>query len=236
MWLFATPWTVAHQDPLSMKFSRQEHWSGLPFPTLGDLPDAEISPKFPVLQAYSLPTEPQGKPLRVSMHSDYQWCSWWMPHHCPLGSFGSWMASQPSLPPALALFSSTFPCWGWKPMLPSLKESEQLHYFSSQCKNQVWPLLLLHQEERIRTWENHYKKQQLLSSILLYTHMDTSVLSSSSISLNWGKKKKRKDRIYKWDAGKFCWGHIQLGNRAETELKLKGEVEKRGVKNRIPAG
>ena len=170
------------------------------------------------------------------MHSDYQWCSWWMPHHCPLGSFGSWMASQPSLPPALALFSSTFPCWGWKPTLPSLKESEQLHYFSSQCKNQVWPLLLLHQEERIRTWENHYKKQQLLSSILLYTHMDTSVLSSSSISLNWGKKKKRKDRIYKWDAGKFCWGHIQLGNRAETELKLKGEVEKRGVKNRIPAG
>ena len=108
--------------------------------------------------------------------------------------------------------------------------------FSSQCKNQVWPLLLLQQEERIRTWENHYKKQQLLSSILLYTHMDTSVLSSSSISLNWGKKKKRKDRIYKWDAGKFCWGHIQLGNRAETELKLKGEVEKRGVNNRIPAG
>ena len=37
--LFATPWTVAHQDPLSMGFSRQEAWNGLPFPSLGDLPD-----------------------------------------------------------------------------------------------------------------------------------------------------------------------------------------------------
>ena len=38
-WLFATPWTVAHQAPLSAKFSRQEHWSGLPFPPPGDLPN-----------------------------------------------------------------------------------------------------------------------------------------------------------------------------------------------------
>ena len=40
--LFATPWTVAHQAPLSMEFSRQRDWSGLPFPTPGDLPDPEI--------------------------------------------------------------------------------------------------------------------------------------------------------------------------------------------------
>ena len=49
--LFATPWTVAHQA-LSMGFSRQEYWSGLPFPPLGDLPDPGIEPvslKFPVL-------------------------------------------------------------------------------------------------------------------------------------------------------------------------------------------
>ena len=104
-----------------------------------------------------------------------------------------------SLPPALALFSSTFPCWGWKrssfERVPSLKESKQLHYFSSQCKNQVWPLLLLHQEERIRTWENHYKKQQLLSSVLLHIYRDTSVLSSSSILLNWGKKKGKGQNL-----------------------------------------
>ena len=44
--LFATPWTVAHQAPLSMKFSRQEYWSGLPFPTSGDLPDPGIEPSL----------------------------------------------------------------------------------------------------------------------------------------------------------------------------------------------
>ena len=42
--LFATPWTVAHQTPLSMEFSRQEYWSGLPFPSLGHLPDPGIEP------------------------------------------------------------------------------------------------------------------------------------------------------------------------------------------------
>ena len=42
--LFATPWTVAHQAPLSMEFSRQEYWSGLPFPPAGDLPNPRIEP------------------------------------------------------------------------------------------------------------------------------------------------------------------------------------------------
>ena len=45
VWLFATPWTIAHQAPLSMKFSRQEYWHGVPFPTLGDLPDPGIAPE-----------------------------------------------------------------------------------------------------------------------------------------------------------------------------------------------
>ena len=47
--LFVTPWTIAHQVPLSMGFSRQEYWSGLPFPTPGDLPDPEIKPGFELL-------------------------------------------------------------------------------------------------------------------------------------------------------------------------------------------
>ena len=46
-----TPWTVAHQAPLSMGFSRQEHWSGLPFPPPGDLPDPGIQPTSPVSPA-----------------------------------------------------------------------------------------------------------------------------------------------------------------------------------------
>ena len=53
----AIPWTVAHQAPLSMGFSRQEHWSGLQFPSPGDLPDPGIEPRSPALQADSLPTE-----------------------------------------------------------------------------------------------------------------------------------------------------------------------------------
>ena len=60
--LFATPWTVAHQAPPSMGFSRQEYWSGLPFPSPGDLPDPRMEPRSLALQADSLPAEPQGKP------------------------------------------------------------------------------------------------------------------------------------------------------------------------------
>ena len=52
-----TPWTVAHQAPLSMEFSMQEYWSGLPFPSPGDLPDPGIETGSPALQAVSLPTE-----------------------------------------------------------------------------------------------------------------------------------------------------------------------------------
>ena len=48
--LFATPWTVAHQVPLFMGFSGQEYWSGLPFPSPGDLPDPGIEPRSPILQ------------------------------------------------------------------------------------------------------------------------------------------------------------------------------------------
>ena len=53
----AIPWTAACQAPLSMGFSRQEYWSGLPFPSPRDLPDPEIEPGSPALQADDLPTE-----------------------------------------------------------------------------------------------------------------------------------------------------------------------------------
>ena len=60
--LFVTPWTVAYQAPLSMEFSRQEYWSGLPFPSPGDLPNPGIEPGSPALQADALPSKPPGKP------------------------------------------------------------------------------------------------------------------------------------------------------------------------------
>ena len=60
--LFATPWTVAHQVPPSMGFFRQEYWSGLPFPSPGDLPDPGIKRGSPTVQADALTSEPPGKP------------------------------------------------------------------------------------------------------------------------------------------------------------------------------
>ena len=59
--LFATPWTVAHQAPPSMGFSRQEYWSGLPFPSPGDLPNLGIEPRCSSSQADALTSEPPGK-------------------------------------------------------------------------------------------------------------------------------------------------------------------------------
>ena len=59
---FAIPWTVAHQAPLSMGFPRQEYWSGLPFPSPGDLPHPGTEPESPALQVVSLPPESLGKP------------------------------------------------------------------------------------------------------------------------------------------------------------------------------
>ena len=61
--LFATPWTVARQAPLSVGFSRQESRSGLPFPSPGDLPYLEFEPASPALAGGFLTTGPPGKPL-----------------------------------------------------------------------------------------------------------------------------------------------------------------------------
>ena len=60
--LFATPWTVVHQALSSMGFSRQEYWSGLPFPSPRDLPNPGIEPRSPALQAEPLTSMPPGKP------------------------------------------------------------------------------------------------------------------------------------------------------------------------------
>ena len=61
----ATPWAVAYQASPSMGFSRQEYWSGLPFPSPGDLLDPGFKPRSPVLQADALSFEPPGKPIAV---------------------------------------------------------------------------------------------------------------------------------------------------------------------------
>ena len=65
--LFVTPWTVAHQAPLSMESSRQEYWSGLPFPSPGDLPNPGTEPGSLVLQVDSLPLGLPWKPMSSLM-------------------------------------------------------------------------------------------------------------------------------------------------------------------------
>ena len=83
--LFATPWTIAYQAPPSMGFSRQEYWSGLPFPSPGDLPHPGIEPGSPALQADALPSEPPGK-LRVKSLSRVQLFAtpWTIAYQAPL--------------------------------------------------------------------------------------------------------------------------------------------------------
>ena len=72
----ATSWTVAHQASLSMGFPKQECWSGLPFPSLGNLGSTGIEPRSPALQACSLPTEPLGKPQFYFIHSSVYTLIW----------------------------------------------------------------------------------------------------------------------------------------------------------------
>ena len=67
VWLFSTPWTVAHQAPLSMGFSRQEYWSGLPCPSQGDLPNLGIEPRSPALAGKSLPLSHLGSLIYISI-------------------------------------------------------------------------------------------------------------------------------------------------------------------------
>ena len=66
--LFATPWTVAYKAPLSMEFSRQKYWSGLPFPSPRDLPNPGNEPGSPTLQVDALLSEPPGNPLEALTH------------------------------------------------------------------------------------------------------------------------------------------------------------------------
>ena len=66
---FGAAWGGACLVSLSMEFSRREYWSGLLFPAPGDVPDPRIKPRFPTLQADSLPAEPPGKPKNTGVGS-----------------------------------------------------------------------------------------------------------------------------------------------------------------------
>ena len=88
--LFAIPWTIAHQAPPSMGFSRQEYWSGLPFSSPGYLPNPGIEPRSPAMQADASTSEPPGKP-----HYAHQFSS--VAQLCPT-LCGPMNCSTPGLP------------------------------------------------------------------------------------------------------------------------------------------
>ena len=67
--LFVTPWAVTHQAPLSMEFSMQKYWSGLPFPTPRNLHDLEIEHRFPALQVDSLPLGDRESPISLMVNN-----------------------------------------------------------------------------------------------------------------------------------------------------------------------
>ena len=69
--LFATPWTIASQAPLSMELFRQEYWTGWPCPSPGDLPNSGIKPASPALQADSLPSDQLQKPEYTRLLNKY---------------------------------------------------------------------------------------------------------------------------------------------------------------------
>ena len=88
--LFSASWTVACQAPLSMEFSRQEYWSGLPCPTPGNLPDPGIEPRFlisSVLAGGLFTTEPPGKSLVIFTPAQYSASSALVPQVCDVYCF-----------------------------------------------------------------------------------------------------------------------------------------------------
>ena len=120
VWLFVTPWAVARQTPLSMGFSRQEYWSGLPFPSLGDLPDPEVKPGPLALQANFLLSEPPGKPKMTNSRCDLVLLS-----QCTF-----------SLKPSLALLASLLACL----LLSHQQVFFLLQYFHPPTKRLYIPL------------------------------------------------------------------------------------------------
>ena len=83
--VFASPWTIAHQAPQSMEFSRQEYWCGLLFPSPGDLPDPGMEPGSPTLQADALQYESLGKPYLCITHLNIKVTHLFLRIHLSLG-------------------------------------------------------------------------------------------------------------------------------------------------------
>ena len=158
----ATPWTVAHQIPLSMEFSRQEYWNGLPFPSPGDLPNSGIKPRSPALH---LPSEPPGEaPLLLLL----SWLS-------PLGLHIQSIACFP-------LLSSFFISYLVRPM------SCCVSLLSPTCKD--WPFIYITIKSKDvfppgGKLINHSSFAITFMSLALLTHAKCSNLTISFLWDTW---------------------------------------------------
>ena len=122
--LFSTPWTVAYQDPLSMGFSRQEYWCGLPLPSPGDLPDPGIEPGSLTLGEDSLPSEPPGKPsCPTYVHFSTNYTAFSLLVHRALSSHGEHQGRT--------YLSYIFVC----PVLTHSRSSVYLHWINDKWIN-----------------------------------------------------------------------------------------------------
>ena len=108
---FATPWTVAYQAPPSMGFSRQEYWSGLPFPSPGDLPNPGIDPGSPTLQADALTSEPPHKTIWHIVFGFFPPYHWQFLNGCHVFLQTLSPAPKPSL--SYGYFTSSYPVDLW---------------------------------------------------------------------------------------------------------------------------
>ena len=114
--LFATPWTISRQAPLSMKFSRQEYWRGLPFPTLGNLLDQEIElmfPTSPALVGGFFTTVSPGQPAQVD--ETKTWCGWLRGPSCSKVGVSLLVGGDSTLGVLVQVLALTF-WWSWLPV------------------------------------------------------------------------------------------------------------------------
>ena len=130
-----TPWTVAHQAPLAVEFSRQEHWSGLPCPPSGGLSDPGIKPWSPALQADSLPSELQGKPITFvrGRYSHHHPPHLWLRYVCDILTVAPhFIAFLCIALHGYCVFLQTESLWQ-----PCVEQAYRLHFSNSICSLRV---------------------------------------------------------------------------------------------------
>ena len=187
--LFATPWT--HQAPPSMGFSRQEYWSGLPFPSPEDLPDPGIEPRSPTLQADALSSEPTFLPvsfnmilpqfsLRATRHPVARCVCWELsPPEPTFVHLSSLLLKGPGWSPGLSLCLHFCTCF-----LSSLQDENRLNKLSHFFSDMVDTLNLLYVFCPTQAFKPLFQWSFLFNPILSYHLFKWSTFSHWLLILN----------------------------------------------------